>query len=196
MNKRIAKITRKTKETNLEVELSIDGKGRFKGKFGIPFFEHMLDLFTTHGLFDLNIKGSGDLDVDGHHTLEDLGICMGQAFSKALGDKAGIVRFGSVFCPMEESCAHAIVDICERPFFLMKAQFPKSKVGEYDSELSEEFLRAFTFNAKINLHIHLLYGQNLHHMHEAIFKAVGRVLDQATRRDDRIEGVLSSKGIL
>lgn len=197
MNNRTAVLERKTKETNIKIELNVDGKGEYKGKIKIPFFEHMLDLFTKHSLFDLTIYAEGDIEVDYHHTVEDVGITLGKAFKKALGDKKGIVRYGSAFCPMEEVLARTVVDICERPFLVYRVPSKtKAKVGEYDVELTEEFMRAFAINAGLTLHITVEYGSNLHHIHEAIFKSLGMALQIATRYNSRIEGVLSTKGVL
>ena len=195
-DKRKAEIERKTKETKVKVILNLDGSGVFKGSVGIPFFEHMLDLFTKHGLFDLTIEGTGDIKVDFHHTVEDVGICIGQAFKKALGDKKGIARYGSAFIPMESSLAHAVIDFCNRPYLKWDVDSRRDKIGEYDTELSEEFFRAFAMNAAATLHLRLLYGENMHHVHEAVFKACGKAIGDAVRLDPRIKGVLSTKGVI
>jgi len=189
-------VERKTKETQIKISLNLDGSGEFKGSVGIPFFEHMLSLFTKHGLFDLKIEGTGDLEVDFHHTVEDVGICIGQAFKKALGDKKGIARYGSSFIPMESALAHAIVDFCNRPYLKWQVSSKRDKIGEYDAELSEEFFRAFAMNAAATLHLRLLYGENMHHIHEAVFKACGRAIGLAICLDPRIKGVLSTKGVI
>lgn len=195
-NGRKAVVERKTKETQIKVSLNLDGAGVFKGGIGIPFFEHMLDLFTKHGLFDLTIEGSGDTDVDFHHTIEDAGICIGQAFRQALGDKSGISRYGSAFIPMEETLAHAVIDFCNRPFLKWMVETKREKIKEYDTELSNEFFRAFAVSAAATLHMRLLYGENAHHIHEALFKACGKAIAEAVRLDTRIKGVLSTKGII
>jgi len=189
-------VERKTKETQVKVSLNLDGTGEFKGSVGIPFFEHMLDLWTKHGLFDLEIEGRGDIEVDFHHTVEDVGICIGQAFSKALGDKSGIARYGSAFVPMEETLAHAVIDFCNRPLLKWEVESKREKIKEYDTELSQEFFRAFVVNAAVTLHMRLLYGDNAHHNHEALFKACGKAIGDAIRRNPRIKGVLSTKGVI
>ncbi|MBN1901363.1 imidazoleglycerol-phosphate dehydratase HisB [Candidatus Sumerlaeota bacterium] len=193
---RKAEIERKTKETSIHVILNLDGSGEFKGSVGVPFFEHMLDLFTKHGLFDLTIEGKGDIEVDFHHTVEDVGICIGQAFKKALGDKKGIARYGGAFIPMESALAHAVIDFCNRPYLKWLVESKRDKIGEYDAELTEEFFRAFAMNAAATLHIRLLFGENMHHIHEAIFKACGRAIGDAARIDPRVKGVLSTKGVI
>jgi imidazoleglycerol-phosphate dehydratase len=187
---------RETKETRLRLEIDLDGSGRFQGAVGVPFLEHMLDLMTRQALFDLTVEGSGDLEIDAHHTVEDLGIVLGRAFKEAVGDKRGIVRFGEAYVPMEEALAFVALDVCDRPFFLFRAEFPKSKVGAFDIELVEEFLRGFVVNAGLTAHLRLEYGENLHHCAEAIFKALGRALGQAVAKNPRIQGVHSTKGAL
>jgi len=189
-------VERKTKETQVRVSLNLDGTGEFKGSVGIPFFEHMLDLWTKHGLFDLEIAGRGDIEVDFHHTVEDVGICIGQAFREALGDKSGIARYGSAFVPMEETLAHAVIDFCNRPILMWGVESGREKIKEYDTELSHEFFRAFVVNAAVTLHMRLLYGDNAHHIHEALFKACGKAIGDAIRQDPRIKGVLSTKGVI
>jgi imidazoleglycerol-phosphate dehydratase len=156
----------------------------------------MLDLWTKHGLFDLEIEGRGDIEVDFHHTVEDVGICIGQAFREALGDKSGIARYGSAFVPMEETLAHAVIDFCNRPILRWEVVSGREKIKEYDTELSHEFFRAFVVNAAVTLHLRLLYGDNAHHIHEALFKACGKAIGDAIRRDPRIKGVLSTKGVI
>lgn len=193
---RKAEVERKTRETHIRVILNIDGSGEFKGTVGIPFFEHMLDLFARHGLFDLTLEGKGDVEVDFHHTVEDVGICIGQAFKKALGDKKGISRYGSAFIPMESALAHAVIDFCNRPFLKWLVESKRNKIGEYDTELSEEFFRAFAMNAAVTLHLRLLFGENMHHIHESLFKACGRAIGEAVRIDPRVKGVLSTKGVI
>lgn len=193
---RVAEVRRDTKETQLAVRVNLDGKGVFAGSVGVPFFEHMLDLFTRHALVDLELKGKGDLQIDAHHTVEDVGIVLGQAVRQALGDRAGIERYGEAYVPMEESLARCVLDLCNRPYFRYNVSIPKAKVGEFDVELAEEFLRAFAFNAGITMHVELFYGSNLHHILEAVFKAVGRAFGKAIQCNSRIEGVLSTKGKL
>lgn len=194
--KRTAELLRETKETRISVKVDLDGTGKFIGRIGVPFFEHMLDLFTRHALIDLEISAQGDLHIDAHHTVEDTGIVFGQAVRQALGDKAGIERYGEAYVPMEESLARCVLDLCNRPYLRFEVPLPKAKVGEFDVELAEEFIRAFAFNAGITMHVHLFYGSNLHHILEAVFKAMGRAFGKAIRCDARIVGVLSTKGSL
>ncbi len=195
--KRHAEIHRETKETNIKLELTIDGKGKTDIQTGIGFLDHMLTLFAAHGFFDLKIEAEGDLFVDAHHTVEDIGICLGLALSQALGQFKGITRYGFYLLPMEESLAQIALDLCKRPFLAFNANFPTEKIGTFDAELIEEFLRAFAFNGGITLHVQVIYGQNSHHMAEAIFKGLGRALDMATQFDPRLEGsTMSTKGVL
>ena len=196
MTERKAEIKRTTKETDINIEFNIDGAGISEISTGIGFFDHILTLFSRHGFFDLKIKATGDLEVDQHHTVEDVGICLGQVFAKAFGDKAGIRRFGNTTIPMGESLANVVLDLCDRPFLVYNVQLKNSKVGEFDVELIEEFFYAFVNNCGATLHINLAYGSNTHHIIEAIFKAFGRAMDQATSKDERIKGVLSTKGVL
>jgi imidazoleglycerol-phosphate dehydratase len=156
----------------------------------------MLSLMTRHGLFNMTIRAKGDLEVDAHHTVEDVGLCLGKALSQALGTKEKMVRYGSARVPMDEALAQVDVDICSRPYMVLNARIPKKKLGQFDAELTREFLTALATSAQITLHVNLLYGENLHHCIEAIFKALGRALSQATRLDERIEGVMSTKGEL
>jgi imidazoleglycerol-phosphate dehydratase len=193
---RTADIKRTTKETDIALSINLDGSAKEQISTGIGFMDHMLDLFTRHGLFDLNVTAQGDLKVDAHHTVEDIGIVLGQAIKEALGDKKSIKRYGTTFVPMDEALAMVSIDLGGRPFLVFDAQFTSEKVGEMETELVEEFFRAVAFNACMNLHIKVLYGSNNHHIVEAIFKAFGRALDEATRTDDRIEGVMSTKGSL
>lgn len=195
-DERKAFVERVTKETSIKVDVNLDGKGQFSGSVGIPFFEHMLDLFTKHSQFDVTIEGKGDIQVDYHHTVEDVGICIGQAIKEALGDKKGIARYGSAFIPMEECLAHAVIDFCNRPFLKWDVPSDRDKVGDYDSELSNEFFRAFSVHSGSTLHLRLLYGTNTHHIHESIFKACGKAAGDAARIDPRISGVLSTKGVI
>ncbi|MCD6384634.1 imidazoleglycerol-phosphate dehydratase HisB [Candidatus Sumerlaeota bacterium] len=193
---RRAEIQRKTKETEISIAINLDGEGKFEGSLGLPFFEHMLELFSAHSLIDINISGRGDLEVDWHHTVEDVGICFGKAFLTAIGDKKGIERYGSAFVPMEETLAHCVVDICDRPFLKFDVSYPRERVGNYDAELTEEFFRAVAMNARITLHFRLFYGTNLHHIHEALFKSAGLALRRALQHNPRIKSIPSTKGIL
>jgi len=193
---RSAQVSRKTNETNVSVKLDIDGNGKCEVETGIGFFNHMLSLFARHGLFDLNIRATGDLCVDAHHTVEDVGITLGQALKEALGSKSNVIRYGTSFVPMDETLAMVVVDLSGRPFLVFDAKFTADRIGEMDTELVEEFFRALAYNAGITLHIKVFYGSNNHHIAEAIFKAFGRALDEATGIDGRIEGVMSTKGIL
>lgn len=193
---RKAKVTRKTKETSINISLNIDGPGEYQIHTPIPFLNHMLELFARHGLFELTIHAEGDTEVDFHHTVEDVGICLGKAFDKALGEKRGIARYGHAAVPMDETLAQVTVDLSGRPHLIFNANLPKEKVGDFDLELSEEFFRAFTNHIKANIHINLIYGENLHHIMEAIFKSASRALDQATSLDQRNTGIPSTKGTL
>lgn len=193
---RKAAIDRKTAETSIRVSLALDGQGEAKIDTGIGFFDHMLILLAKHGLMNLVIQVQGDLQVDGHHTVEDVGIVLGQAIKQALGDKTGIRRYGTAFVPMDEALAMVSLDISGRPYLVYDAPVNAPRIGEYDTELSEEFFRALCVNAGLTLHIKLLHGKNAHHIIEAIFKALGRALDEAVGKDERITGVMSTKGIL
>jgi imidazoleglycerol-phosphate dehydratase len=189
-------IERKTNETEILLLFKIDGSGIGEIETGIGFFDHMLTLFSRHGLFDVKLKAKGDLNVDAHHTVEDIGIVLGQAIKKALGDKKSIKRYGSSFVPMDESLALCAIDVGGRPFVVFDARFTSDKVGEMETDMIVEFFRAISFNSGINLHIKVFYGVNNHHISEAIFKAFAKALDEATSIDNRIEGVLSTKGML
>jgi imidazoleglycerol-phosphate dehydratase len=193
---RKAKIVRKTKETEISVVLNIDGKGQYDINTPVPFLNHMLELFSRHGLFELVIKAAGDTDVDFHHTVEDIGICLGRAFEKGLGDKKGIRRYGHASIPMDETLAQVSIDLSGRPHLTFRAQLAAGKVGEFDLELAEEFFRALANHLKATLHINLIHGENQHHSLEAIFKATARALDQACSFDPRNTGVPSTKGAL
>jgi imidazoleglycerol-phosphate dehydratase len=193
---RVSNVKRQTNETNIELTLNIDGEGQSNLKTGVPFLNHMLDLFAKHGQFDLNVNASGDTDVDDHHTTEDIGICLGQVLREALGDKKGIKRYGNAFVPMDETLAQVVVDLSNRPHLEMRAQFLSQKVGTFDTELVHEFMWKLALEARMNLHIIVHYGQNTHHIIEAIFKALARALDEATTIDPRIKGVPSTKGLL
>jgi imidazoleglycerol-phosphate dehydratase len=178
------------------VNLAVEGRGDFDIDTGIGFLDHMLSLMTRHGLFDISIKAKGDLEVDFHHTVEDVGLCLGKAFEKALGGKEKIVRYGSARVPMNEALAQVDADISSRPFLVVNADLPKTKVGRFDAELMREFLQAFANAAQLTLHVNLVYGDNIHHCIEAIFKALGRALAQGARLNEQIDGVMSTKGKL
>jgi imidazoleglycerol-phosphate dehydratase len=193
---RHASISRKTKETDIQLAFTIDGEGRAELHTGVPFLTHMLDLFTKHGQFNLTVTAKGDTEVDDHHTTEDIGICLGQALRAALGDKKGIKRYGNAFVPMDEALAQVVVDLSNRPHFEFRGQFPSEKVGTFDVELVHEFLWKLALEARMNLHVIVHYGRNTHHMIEAVFKALGRALDEATMIDPRVKGVPSTKGML
>ena len=193
---RIAIIDRSTTETAVKVHLLLDGSGEQQIATGVPFFDHMLTQVARHGFFDLTITARGDLEVDAHHTVEDVGICLGEAFKQALGDKAGIRRYGRGTMPMHEALAAVVLDFSGRPFLVWHVDLPKAQVGSFDLELVEEFFTAFCNHAGANVHVNLAYGDNLHHIVEAVFKAFARALDEATQIDPRVQGVLSSKGAL
>ena len=193
---RIGKINRATKETRVEVELNLDGAGVTEIDSGVGFFNHMLNLFAAHGQFDLKIFCAGDLEVDGHHSVEDIGITLGTALKEALGDKRGITRYGTFFLPMDETLALVSLDISGRPFLVCEVGELAPMIGNFDTQLVEEFLRAFAFNAGITLHVKIFYGKNSHHKVEAIFKALGHALRAAVTVDEKIHGVPSTKGIL
>jgi imidazoleglycerol-phosphate dehydratase len=193
---RSAEIQRDTNETSIVLSLEIDGEGKRAINTGIGFFNHMLDLFTKHGLFDLSLNVNGDLEVDEHHTVEDVGIVLGEAFFQAVGDKAGICRYATQFVPMDEALAFVSVDFSGRAFLQYSVQCPDQLVGGVSSQIFEEFFRAFTTAAKITLHINVPYGSNTHHMIEAVFKAVGRALRFALEDDPRNSGIPSTKGVL
>jgi len=193
---RKASIERITRETQIKLALEIDGTGEAKVCTSVPFLDHMLDLFTRHGLFDLKVEAKGDIDIDFHHTVEDIGIVLGQAFREALGDKKGIRRYGQASVPMDETLASVAIDLSGRSYMVYNVMLPKIKIGEFDVELAREFFQAFANNSGANLHINVMYGDNVHHILEACFKGMARALDQATRLDPRIEGVMSTKGKL
>jgi imidazoleglycerol-phosphate dehydratase len=193
---RTADIERETKETHIRVSLKLDGQGQAKISSGIPFFDHMLTLFTVHGFFDLFLQAKGDLDVDFHHTVEDVGLVLGQAVTEALGDRKGIRRYGHAVTPMDDALAAVTVDLSNRPFLVYNTPEPAvSEIGLSPS-LAKEFFRALVNRAGMNLHINVPYGENEHHAIESIFKAFGRAMDQASAFDERIAGVRSSKGVL
>ncbi len=193
---RKAEITRKTTETNVSLTLDLDGEGKYKVSSPAPFLNHMLELFSRHGLFDLTLEATGDSDIDLHHTVEDIGICLGDAVDKALGDKSGITRYGTSTVPMDEALATVVVDLSGRPFLVYEVEFGSDKVGEFDLELFEEFFKSFANHAKANVHVVIHHGKNAHHMAESCFKAFARALSDAVRIDPRIKGVLSTKGKL
>jgi imidazoleglycerol-phosphate dehydratase len=193
---RTATIDRTTRETQIRLELNLDGSGQGSWKTGVGFFDHMLELFTRHGAFDLTVEAKGDLQVDQHHTVEDVGICLGQAVKLALGDKKGIRRYGHFTLPMEETLATTAIDLSGRYYLVFGAQFASPKIGEFDSELVEDFWQAFAANALCNLHVLVHYGRNSHHVSEAIFKSAARALRMAVEADPRITGVPSTKGTL
>ncbi|MBM4054797.1 MAG: imidazoleglycerol-phosphate dehydratase HisB [Planctomycetes bacterium] len=196
MKKRIAKIERKTKETQIELVLNIDGEGISNINTGVGFLDHMLDLLTKHALFNLDITAHGDIKVDDHHTVEDIGICFGLGIKEALGNKKGIRRFANASIPMQETLANVAIDISGRAALVFNVNFHKDKIGNFDVELIQEFLESFTTNAGINLHVNIPYGSNSHHMAEAVFKGIAKVLGEAARFDERITDVPSTKGIL
>ena len=193
---RTATIDRSTKETSINVTLDLDGRGEHQIESGVPFFDHMLTQIARHGFFDLHLSAKGDLEIDAHHTVEDVGICLGEAFKKALGDKTGVRRYGRGTMPMHEALAAVIIDFSGRPFLVFNVPLPKAQVGNFELELVEEFFTAFCNHSGANVHVNLAYGDNLHHIVEAVFKAFARALDEATQLDPRVEGVLSSKGTL
>jgi imidazoleglycerol-phosphate dehydratase len=193
---RSAHVERSTKETQIKVELNLDGSGNSSISTGIGFFDHMLDALQKHAGFDLIVDAKGDLHIDGHHTVEDVGIVLGHAFAKAVGDAKGITRFGHAYCPLDEALARAVVDISGRPFLFYNCPLPLTRVGDFDGELFEEFLRAFAMNAKITLHVELLHGVNQHHAMEAMMKAMARALKMALKIDANEKGIPSTKGVL
>jgi imidazoleglycerol-phosphate dehydratase len=196
MAERTATIERQTKETGVELSLNLDGEGRGEVTTGVGFLDHMLVLLSKHALFDLTVNASGDTEVDDHHTVEDVGICLGQALDQALGDRRGITRYGFACVPMDETLADAAVDISGRPYTVVNVAFPDSKVGSFDVALTKEFLHAVAVHAKLTLHVNLRYGDNSHHINEAVFKALARALGQAVSLNPRQKDVPSSKGVL
>lgn len=193
---RTASVKRTTKETDIEIILNLDGTGKTDIQTGIGFFDHMLDGFARHGLFDLTVRAKGDLEVDCHHTVEDTGIVLGTAISQALGDKAGICRYGNFMLPMDETLILCAVDLSGRPYLNFDAAFTPGRIGDLDTEMIREFFYAVSYSAKMNLHLKMLDGGNNHHIAEALFKGFGRALDQATRKEERIEGAWTTKGTL
>lgn len=193
---RKATIKRKTKETNISATVVLNGSGKSFVSSGIGFLDHMLDLFAKHGLFDITVTCKGDLHVDDHHTTEDVGIALAQAFAEALGDKKGITRYGSSYVPMDESLARCVVDLSGRSALVFTAVFNRKKVGDLSTEMIEHFFQSFADNVKANIHLEVLYGKNTHHKIEALFKAFARAMRQACEQDPRVKGVLSTKGKL
>ena len=193
---RTAKVSRKTKETDIMVNVDLDGSGKAEIETGMPFYNHMLDAFTRHGLFDINVQAKGDIEVDYHHTVEDVGLALGQAFKDALGDKQRIRRFGEASCPLDETLARVVVDLSGRPYLSYNVKIRPGRVGNFDTDLPHEFYAAFTNQLGMNLHIDVVRGENPHHIIEACFKAFARAMDLATQVDPRVPGVPSTKGSL
>ncbi|TCS81802.1 imidazoleglycerol-phosphate dehydratase HisB [Tepidibacillus fermentans] len=193
---RKARIYRKTKETEIEVVLNLDGEGKTELETGVPFLEHMLDLWSKHGHFDLTVKAKGDIEIDDHHTVEDIAICLGQAFKEALGSKEGINRYGMSVVPMDEALGQVIVDISNRPHLEYRIDLPDSRIGTFATELFHEFLWKFALESRMTIHTIVHYGRNSHHMIEAIFKALGRSLHEAIQINPKQKGIPSSKGVL
>lgn len=193
---RRAQVSRRTGETEVALSLNLDGTGVYRVETGLPFFDHMLSLWARHGAFDLEVTARGDLAVDGHHTVEDVGICLGRALKEAVGEKAGITRYGHACIPMDEALALAVVDLSGRGFLAFQVNLSASRVGDFDTELVEEFLRAFAINGEFTLHVQLLAGTNTHHVIEAVFKALGRAVREAVGYDCRLKDIPSTKGVL
>lgn len=196
MKKRAGSVKRETTETKIEVDLVVDGSGKSTVNTGIPFFDHMLTLFAKHGLFDLDIQAAGDINVDAHHTVEDVGICLGKAFREALADKKGIKRYGFALVPMDESLSLVALDISGRPYLEYNVDIPVEVIGTFDTSLVEEYLQAFSSNLGMTLHVKMLDGKNTHHMIESVFKGLGKALDAATMTDPRVKDIPSTKGSL
>jgi imidazoleglycerol-phosphate dehydratase len=193
---RRAMITRRTTETQVKVDLALDGRGRGRIETTIPFLDHMLALLAKHGFFDLSVQAKGDTEIDDHHTVEDIGIVLGEAIKQALGKKEGIRRFGFASVPLDETLAQVTVDLSGRPYLVYRVELPQRRIKAFDLGLFEDFFQALVTHAAMNLHVNLLYGRNPHHMLEAVFKALAKALDQATSLDGRVSGVLSTKGKL
>lgn len=193
---RKAQVNRKTKETDIHLELFLDGEGQAVVNTGVGFMDHMLTLYTVHGFFGLTVEARGDVQVDDHHTVEDLGICLGMALKKAVGEMAGIKRYGHGYVPMDETLVRVCVDISNRPYLHYNVILPDQKVGSFDTSLVKEFLRAMSLHGGLTLHVDLLHGENTHHIIEAVFKALGKALAEAVTPDERVAGQLSSKGVL
>ena len=193
---REAKVSRKTRETQIEVDLRLDGTGQSELATGVPFFDHLLNSFTRHGLFDLKVKATGDLEIDQHHTVEDVGITLGQAIRTAVGEGEGLSRFGSARIPMADALLRVDLDLSNRAYLVYRVKLPRDWVADFDAALVEDFLYALCNHGGLDLHVGLAYGHNVHHIVEGIFKGLGRALDQATRVDPRVRGPLSTKGQL
>jgi len=193
---RLAEVRRQTKETDVRVKLNLDGSGKSKISSGLPFLDHMLELFAKHGLFDLSVNCRGDLEIDDHHSVEDIAICLGRAVSEAIGNKKGITRFGDAIVPMDEALCRVVIDLSGRSYLIYEVNTKRQRIGNFSVELAEHFWRSFAESAKCNLHIDCLRGRNTHHMLEGTFKATARALRQAVSLDPRITGVLSTKGSL
>jgi imidazoleglycerol-phosphate dehydratase len=193
---RSASVERKTKETEINVQLDLDGKGEYEIQTGVPFFDHMLESFARHGSFDLRIAAKGDLEVDTHHTVEDVGITLGQALREALGSAAGIRRYGAIVLPMAESKVEVALDVSNRPYLVYRVDLANTRIGNFDASLTEDFLYAFSQNSGIDLHVELRYGKNPHHVVEAVFKGLARALRAAVERDPRMQGLPTVKGAL
>ncbi len=197
MTARTASVERNTSETQISIQLNLDGTGQSSLKTGLPFFEHMIDQIARHGMLDLNIDAKGDLEIDAHHTVEDVGITLGQAFSQAIGDKKGVVRYGHAYVPLDEALSRVVIDFSGRPGLEFRVQFPRARVGDFDVDLTHEFFQGFVNHANVTLHIDSLSGVNSHHIAETIFKAFGRALRMAAAPDERMQGIIpSTKGSL
>lgn len=197
MTARTASVERNTNETQISIQINLDGTGQSSLKTGLPFFEHMIDQIARHGMLDLNIDAKGDLEIDAHHTVEDVGITLGQAFSQAIGDKKGVVRYGHAYVPLDEALSRVVIDFSGRPGLEFRVQFPRARVGDFDVDLTHEFFQGFVNHANVTLHIDSLSGVNSHHIAETIFKAFGRALRMAATPDERMQGIIpSTKGSL
>jgi len=196
MKKRMARLARTTKETDITIELNLDGEGVYRNRTGIPFLDHMLDLLAKHALLDLKVKAKGDLDVDYHHTVEDVGLALGEALNQALGDRKGINRYGWSLVPMDEALCQVAMDLGGRPYLVYSLATKKRKIRDFDVDLMEEFFRGFVTQGRMNLHVHQVYGQEPHHALESVFKGVAKALLAATTLNPRVKGVPSSKGTL
>lgn len=196
IEQRCGRVNRVTRETDIQLTLLLDGSGIARIDTTVPFLDHMLTLFSVHGFFDLEVKATGDIEIDDHHTVEDIGICLGKAFAQALADKSGINRYGLSYLPMDETLIRVVVDVSNRPFLHYVAAVPDQKVGTFDTALAQEFMRAFCHHAGVTLHIDLLHGENSHHIIEAVFKGLARAMNQATAVNHLLAGTLSSKGVL
>ena len=197
MTARTASVERNTNETQISIQLNLDGTGQSSLKTGLPFFEHMIEQIARHGMLDLTIDAKGDLEIDAHHTVEDVGIALGQAFSQAIGDKKGVVRYGHAYVPLDEALSRVVIDFSGRPGLEFRVQFPRARVGDFDVDLTHEFFQGFVNHANVTLHIDSLSGVNSHHIAETIFKAFGRALRMAAAHDERMKGIVpSTKGSL